>query len=161
VLWKLRTISVPSWNYIGHDPEKFRHYGPMAQDFFAAFGNDGVGTIGTPTTINSGDIVGILMIAVQALEKRTKDIKEKDARIALLEELVKEKEGHIKALDERTQEANSAIEALKIETAKLTEKDTQIEMLVSRLDALTRTILAAGQGPAGDLLKAFLAALRP
>jgi hypothetical protein len=21
-----------------HDPKKFRHYGPMAQDFFAAFG---------------------------------------------------------------------------------------------------------------------------
>ena len=43
----------------------------MAQDFFAAFGRDGVGTIGTPTTINSGDMAGILMIAVQGLEKRT------------------------------------------------------------------------------------------
>jgi hypothetical protein len=28
----------------------------MAQEFFAAFGHDEVGTIGTPTTINSGDI---------------------------------------------------------------------------------------------------------
>lgn len=28
---------------IRHDAEKFRHYGPMAQDFFAAFGYDGVG----------------------------------------------------------------------------------------------------------------------
>jgi hypothetical protein len=43
----------------------------MAQDFFAAFGQDGVGQIGTETTINSGDLAGILMIAVQALEKRT------------------------------------------------------------------------------------------
>ncbi|MBI4587523.1 MAG: hypothetical protein HY725_01675 [Candidatus Rokubacteria bacterium] len=34
----------------------------MAQDFFAAFGHDGVGTVGTPTTINSGDKAGILMI---------------------------------------------------------------------------------------------------
>jgi len=42
----------------------------MAQDFFAAFGNDGVGQIGTETTINSGDMAGILMIAVQALELR-------------------------------------------------------------------------------------------
>ena len=57
----------------------------MAQDFFAAFGNDGVGMIGTPTTINSGDLAGILMIAVQALEKRIAEIKEKDARIAALE----------------------------------------------------------------------------
>jgi hypothetical protein len=42
----------------------------VAQEFFAAFGHDGVGTIGTDTTINSGDMEGIL-IAVQALEKRT------------------------------------------------------------------------------------------
>jgi hypothetical protein len=85
VLKKLRDLSLTSWNFIGHDPEKFRHYGPMAQDFFAAFGNDGVGTIGTPTTINFGDMAGILMIAVQALEKRTDELKQKDARIAALE----------------------------------------------------------------------------
>ncbi len=43
----------------------------MAQDFFAAFGHDGIGTIGTPTTITSGDLDGILLVAAQALEKRT------------------------------------------------------------------------------------------
>jgi hypothetical protein len=43
----------------------------MAQDFFAAFGHDGTGTIGTNTTITSTDLDGILMIAAQALEKRT------------------------------------------------------------------------------------------
>jgi hypothetical protein len=85
VLKKLRAFNLTSWNFIGHDPEKFRHYGPMAQDFFAAFGRDEVGKIGTPTTINSGDIAGILMVAVQALEKRTAEIKEKEARIAVLE----------------------------------------------------------------------------
>ena len=57
----------------------------MAQDFFAAFGHDGVGQIGSETTINSGDIAGILMIAVQALEKRTAELKQKEARIAVLE----------------------------------------------------------------------------
>ncbi len=71
VLAKLRDLSVTSWNYNGQDPKQFRHYGPVAQDFFAAFGHDAVGTIGTPTTITSGDLDGILMIAVQALEKRT------------------------------------------------------------------------------------------
>jgi uncharacterized membrane protein len=49
VLKKLAGLSLTSWNFIGHDPKQFRHYGPMAQDFLAAFGNDGVGTIGTPT----------------------------------------------------------------------------------------------------------------
>jgi len=71
VLKKLRGINLTSWNFIGHDPKQFRHYSPMAQNFFAAFGKDEVGTFGTPTTINSGDLAGILMIAVQALEKRT------------------------------------------------------------------------------------------
>ena len=56
----------------------------MAQDFFAAFGHDEVGKIGTETTINSGDMAGILMIAVQALEKRTTELKEKEAQIAAL-----------------------------------------------------------------------------
>jgi hypothetical protein len=62
----------------------------MAQDFFAAFGNDGVGKIGTDTTINSGDIAGILMIAVQALEKRTAELKEKEAQVATLASQVEE-----------------------------------------------------------------------
>ena len=85
VLRKLREFTLTSWNFIGHDPKEFRHYGPMAQDFFAAFGHDGVGQIGTDTTINSGDIAGIVMIAVQALEKRTAELKEKEAKIAVLE----------------------------------------------------------------------------
>ncbi|HEY6367484.1 MAG TPA: hypothetical protein VI585_22105 [Candidatus Binatia bacterium] len=57
----------------------------MAQDFFAAFGHDGLGQIGSETTINSGDLAGILMIAVQALEKRTAELKQKESRIAVLE----------------------------------------------------------------------------
>ena len=91
VLRKIRGFELTSWNFIGHDPKEFRHYGPMAQDFFAAFGHDGVGQIGTETTINSGDMAGILMIAVQALEKRTvqisvleSELKQKDVQIAAL-----------------------------------------------------------------------------
>ena len=85
VLGKIRGFELSSWNFIGHDPKEFRHYGPMAQEFFAAFGHDGVGQIGSETTINSGDLAGILMIAVQALEKRTAELKHKEARIAVLE----------------------------------------------------------------------------
>ena len=82
VLGKIRGFELSSWNFIGHDPKEFRHYGPMAQDFFSAFGHDGVGQIGTETTINSGDMAGILMIAVQALEKRTAELKQTEAEIA-------------------------------------------------------------------------------
>ena len=83
------------WNYIRHDPKQFRHYGPVAQEFFAAFGHDGLGTIGTPTTINSGDMAGILMIAVQAQEKRTAELQRENAqlkvRMEALERMVKER----------------------------------------------------------------------
>jgi hypothetical protein len=71
VLKKIRGLSLSSWNFIGQDAKRFRHYGPMAQDFFAAFGQDGIGTIGTPTTITSTDLDGIVMAAVKGLEKRT------------------------------------------------------------------------------------------
>jgi len=44
VLRKISGFELTSWNFIGHDPKQFRHYGPMAQDFFAAFGHDGLWT---------------------------------------------------------------------------------------------------------------------
>jgi endosialidase-like protein len=92
VLTKIQGLTLTSWNFIGHDPKKFRHYGPMAQDFFAAFGHDGIGTIGTPTTITSTDMAGILMIAAQALEKRSaqqrQEIDALKARIQALEHLL-------------------------------------------------------------------------
>jgi hypothetical protein len=82
VLAKMRGFALTSWNFIGHDPQAFRHYGPMAQDFFAAFGHDDVGQIGSETTINAGDMAGILMSAVQALEKRTAVLKQKEEQMA-------------------------------------------------------------------------------
>ena len=75
-------------NYIGHDPTRFRHYGPSAQEFFVAFGHDGLGTIGTPTTLTAADLTGILMIAVQTLERRTAETTALKARLEVLERLV-------------------------------------------------------------------------
>ena len=67
VLRKIRQFNLTSWNYIGQDAKTLRHYGPMAQDFYEAFGHDTIGTVGTPTAINSGDMAGIMMIAIKAL----------------------------------------------------------------------------------------------
>ncbi len=85
VLNKIRTFKLTSWNYKRQAPSKFRHYGPMAQDFYAAFGNDGIGTIGNDTTLSSADFDGINFIAIQALEKRTKT---NEKRVAKSEERV-------------------------------------------------------------------------
>jgi hypothetical protein len=48
-----------------------RHYGSRAQDFYIAFSKESYGTIGDDTTINQADFLGINLIAIQALEKRT------------------------------------------------------------------------------------------
>ena len=94
ILEKVSQLTLGSWNYKGHDPLQFRHYGPTAQEFFAAFGNDGFGVVGTDTTINSGDMAGIIMIAIQALEQRT-------AQVAELEQLVGEQQAQTQRMEKR------------------------------------------------------------
>ncbi len=70
-LKKISKFNLTSWNYIGQDPTMFRHYGPMAQEFYAAFGHDSYGTIGNDTTINQADMEGVSFVAIQALVNRT------------------------------------------------------------------------------------------
>ncbi|UEG49624.1 tail fiber domain-containing protein [Ferruginibacter lapsinanis] len=72
-LTKLSTLNLGSWNYIGQDSKSFRHYGPMAQDIYAAFGKDKIGTIGCDTLLASADMDGIMMIMLKGLEKRSAD----------------------------------------------------------------------------------------
>lgn len=69
-LQKISKMNLTSWNYKGQDPKAFRHYGPMAQDFYKAFGQDVYGTIGTDTTINQADFDGVNLIAIQALVRK-------------------------------------------------------------------------------------------
>ncbi len=92
VLNKISKFNLRSWNYKGQNPKEYRHYGPMAQEFFNAFGHDKIGTIGNDTTINSADFAGINLIAIQALEKRTdelqNELKEKDKEISALKNYV-------------------------------------------------------------------------
>jgi hypothetical protein len=82
-LTSIAAMPIQSWNYKTQDPS-IRHMGPMAQDFYAAFG------LGTDDKhINTVDIDGVNMLAVQALEKRTSDLRAENeqlrARIADLE----------------------------------------------------------------------------
>lgn len=95
VLNKLGNIWMGSWNYKGHDQTQHRHYGPMAQEFFAAFGNDGIGIIGNDTTLATADVDGVTLIAIKALIERTRSLEE---RIHMLEALLNEQ--HSSRLDE-------------------------------------------------------------
>ena len=75
LLHKIAKFRLVTWNYKGQDPKVFRHYGPMAQDFYAAFGKDGFGTIGCDTLINQADFDGINFAAIQSLVKRTNELR--------------------------------------------------------------------------------------
>jgi hypothetical protein len=108
VLNKISSFNLRSWNYKGQDPAKFRHYGPMAQEFYAAFGNDGIGTVGNDTTIASADFDGINLIAIQALEKRTK---KNEIRI-------EDQESYIKNLEERILKLESTNKDLRSKNAE-------------------------------------------
>ncbi|MBO9615479.1 MAG: tail fiber domain-containing protein [Dyadobacter sp.] len=80
-LQKISKMSLTSWNYKGQDPKQYRHYGPMAQDFYKAFGQDAYGTIGSDTTINQADFDGVNLIAVQALIRRMEEMSAEIATI--------------------------------------------------------------------------------
>ena len=73
-LQKISKMNLTSWNYKGQDLKQYRHYGPMAQDFYKAFGQDAYGTIGSDTTINQADFDGVNLIAVQALIRRMEEM---------------------------------------------------------------------------------------
>ncbi len=92
VLRKINAMKLTSWNYKGQ--REIRHYGPMAQDFYAAFGYDGLGPIGCDTLINSHDFAGVTFAGVQALIRENAALKTELAqtkadfenRLALLEQ---------------------------------------------------------------------------
>ncbi|AHJ97154.1 tail fiber domain-containing protein [Hymenobacter swuensis] len=79
-LARINRMRLGSWNYRGQSPDTMRHYGPMAQDFYQAFGHDGVGRSGNKTTINQADFDGVNLIAIQALYRRVLLLEAENAR---------------------------------------------------------------------------------
>jgi hypothetical protein len=76
VLERLASIPIETWNYKAQDAS-IRHMGPMAQDFYAAFG---LGE--SETTISTVDADGVALAAIQGLYQRSQ---EQAARIQALE----------------------------------------------------------------------------
>jgi len=68
ILDDLLTIPITTWNYIDQTNEG-RHLGPMAQDFYAAFG---VGE--SDTFLQTIDTTGVAFAAIQALAERNTDL---------------------------------------------------------------------------------------
>ena len=80
VLARVASMPITSWRYIGEDTSK-RHIGPMAQDFWAAFGlgddDKHIGTI---------DESGVALAAIKGLNAR---VEEQQREIAELREQVR------------------------------------------------------------------------
>lgn len=88
VLAKIAEMPIQSWSYKAEDPS-IRHLGPVAQDFYAAFG------LGyDDLTITTQDIDGVNLLAVQALDARTRtlpqQLEDAERRIERLEGLVEQ-----------------------------------------------------------------------
>ncbi|MBT2386625.1 tail fiber domain-containing protein [Streptomyces sp. ISL-11] len=68
LLEKVTTLPVSTWRYTWDEPH-VRHLGPMAQDWWAAFGLGG-----SDTTISCTDANGVALVAIQALHRRLTDL---------------------------------------------------------------------------------------
>ena len=78
VLAKVRALPITTWNYIS-EGGKVRHLGPMAEDFYAAFGlGEGSKTIGIQ------DLASVSLAGVKALEERTAELQGKTEEIERL-----------------------------------------------------------------------------
>jgi hypothetical protein len=76
ILDAVTAMPIQTWNYIAQD-ESIRHIGPMAQDFYTAFG------LGEDNThIATIDADGVALAAIQGLNEI---VAEKDVRIAAIE----------------------------------------------------------------------------
>lgn len=110
LLQKIAKFRLTTWNYKGQDPKVFRHYGPMAQDFYAAFGKDNYGTIGCDTLINQADFDGINFAAIQALVKRTDELMRSNNNLTNINEALKAKN---EELERRLSRLENALISLK------------------------------------------------
>ena len=95
VLSKLSEVPVMSWRFKNED-DSVRHFGPVAEDFRAAF------QLGDGQTISNVDADGVTMAAIQglhqlleeqqtALERKDQEMADLRRRLAALEELVRER----------------------------------------------------------------------
>ena len=92
ILGQLEDLSLSSWNY-KVDPDRVRHVGPMAEDFYAAFG------LGWDDQhLSPRDLAAVALAAVQGVNEV---VQERDTQIAGLEQRIAELEALVRTLAER------------------------------------------------------------
>ena len=129
VLLKIKNIPVTEWNYKAQDKTN-HHIGPMAQDFYAAFELSG---IGNDTTITTTDIDGVNMIAIQALEKRT-------AQLKLAQEELTLQTNELKLKTNELEKLKAEVESVKKESSEFKNKFLKLENDLSAADEANKKV---------------------
>jgi hypothetical protein len=120
LLERLSQVPIERWNAKGTDPD-IRHMGPMAQDFYAAFG------LGEDDRhISALDVGGVALAAIQGLYQ-----------------IAQEQEAQVTSLRAQTAGQQAEIDGLKQERDA---QQAQIADLEERLAALERAVGAGGPG---------------
>jgi hypothetical protein len=100
VLGRLAEVPLATWNYKAQDAS-IRHMGPMAQDFYAAFG---LGE--SDTSITTVDADGVALAAIQALYELSQEqadrIQALETQNASLQQRLHDLESRVSALEEGT-----------------------------------------------------------
>jgi trimeric autotransporter adhesin len=133
LLNRVRVLPITTWSMIGDD-QRTRHMGPVAEDFFAAFGL-GLGE----TAIGLGDIDGVSLAGVQALERRSAELRERSERqaeeIAELRERAARQSAEIAELRRRADLHGGGVAELRDE---LERTRALVQTLMQRLDSQKR-----------------------
>jgi hypothetical protein len=95
VLARLRNVPVSTWNYIS-EGSNVRHMGPVAEDFYQAFG---LGS--SNTAIGVQDLAGVSLAAIKSLDERTSELQQKSAEVEQLRTQVSELRSANAALEQR------------------------------------------------------------
>ena len=134
ILQKLSAINFTSWNYKMQDPKAYRHYGIMAQDFNTAFGKDKYGVIGNDTTVNPIDMIGIDMAALQALVKRTTELKNENEKLKDKDEAINKKLAEVTELKKEIESLRQSMAQLQ---TSFNEQQKLVAQSLQRMQALT------------------------
>ncbi|MFM7374945.1 MAG: tail fiber domain-containing protein [Chthoniobacterales bacterium] len=91
VLRRIASLPITEWSYKGHNQ---RNIGPMAQDWHEAFPS----LSGSDKTINSGDVQGISLVAIQGL---VEELKARDKAMAARDQTIEELKAKLQAVEQR------------------------------------------------------------
>jgi hypothetical protein len=122
ILKKIHALRLGTWNYKFHGPS-IRHYGPMAQEFYSAFGFDDIGHIGNDSTISTQDISGVNITAIKALIERTDELRKTQV-------ILRNSQMELQLRMSELVEAQKRIDSYKENLAVLEEQFARLESMV-------------------------------